>query len=550
MRFWSMGLAMASALALLAGLVGRGAAQDDAAPPRPAPVGRQILLPDGGIFAAPGKAGPAPAATIESVLGPLATSVTLGRSGAWDVSFENGRLVLTDAAQEGAVQLYTTPWSGDAGTGRSASVKVEMTASGPLRGAGLVVRVTPEDPRSRWLAWAVTPDRKAVLYRRTATSLDVLTSVELPGTAPPGGDVLQVDAKNGTLTFLADGQDAATRPPDGGPAASTVGILALGVGRYAFRDLQLAAPGSASAATAGKDGGGQPREGQAAAASLENTILDTDMAGAVLGIGVHELGHFMIGELQIPATGPEEDVADEFAAMTFIDNMKDTATRDFMIPAALGSAKLWWFMSEDRTDSQPPWYDEHAPDRARFGRLMCMLYGAEPGVFQSAVDEAGIPQRIQKRCLNDEIRRHAAWVTLLRSHRRRDISPLIPGDLDPKTPGHTVRLFYGTTKIDSIRDFAARLKSSQLFDKIADGLARLYVLPRDTRIVFRDCGSENSFYDPFNGSVTMCYELMAFALDTLRRHRSETRFGESSRPGRGVSQGAGPASRTGAFGSP
>jgi hypothetical protein len=50
----------------------------------------------------------------------------------------------------------------------------------------------------------------------------------------------------------------------------------------------------------------------------------------------------------------------------------------------------------------------------------------------------------------------------------------------------------------------------------------LYALPRDAKLVFRDCGTVNCWYNPADGSVTMCYEMIEFAIKLMQKYEGAT----------------------------
>ena len=162
-------------------------------------------------------------------------------------------------------------------------------------------------------------------------------------------------------------------------------------------------------------------------------------------ITFHEYGHFMAGELKLPVTGPEEDMADEFAAMTWIEVLKKHPE---MAPLALGGAKFWFFLAyrKGAQQSQPPWYDEHAPDARRFGAVLCMLYGAYPEYFGSVIDKLRMPDARRQSCVQQAGRRAEAWKTLLRPHRRAGVNVNFPGDLPAETKGGRITADYQPSK--------------------------------------------------------------------------------------------------------
>lgn len=482
---------------------------------------------------------PAQAQDLAPALGPLAPSVALGASGSWTVLTERGRVVLSDADDAGAVRFYSTAWQGDRSAGRSAGARVLATGMGSAA-AGLVYNV--QDGFPRWSALMVTADKSVAVYARQPSGLMEIKRVPIPGGPHADGELLQISERAGITAMFANGVEiirfnmAANNPV---PPDQPVGILAVGPGRFAFRDFafgqEVVAHGAGddrvparTGPVAGNDDRVPPpsstpastRGPTAEARRWPVPQLDplaANVLGASMGILAHEFGHFMIGELKIPATGPEEDVADEFAAMVFVDNMRDMPEAAGNM--ALSMAKFWWYTADDRGDDhQPPWFDEHAPDRARFARVMCMLYGAAPQMFEDVMQQTGIPERTRARCIDDERKRHLAWDGLLRSHRRRGVDPVMPGDLEPGTPGHRVTVEYHPPADPRYGQLMTFMQRSRMLETAADLLSKLYVLPRDTKIVVRDCNETNCFYNPQDGSVTMCYEMLAFVATQFAQH--------------------------------
>ncbi len=252
-------------------------------------------------------------------------------------------------------------------------------------------------------------------------------------------------------------------------------------------------------------------------AALADPVL-VDAVSAMVGIFAHEFGHFMVGELNLPVTGPDEDVADEFAAMSFIDTIRPDPMH--LTPMALAAARLWLYLAEDEEarHDPSPWYDEHSPDLRRFGLFVCDLYGAYPQSFAGVMEVGNIPPRRRERCVTDERHRHAAWAALLRPHRRRNADPDFPGDLPANTPGGRVSVEWRPAADPLAARLSAMLQRGGGFEAIAATISNLEVLPRDTKIIFRDCGVINAFYDTKDGSVTMCHELMGQIYKVFRRH--------------------------------
>jgi hypothetical protein len=445
---------------------------------------------------------------------------------------------LSDADDAGAIRFYSVPWQGDRGLGRSAGVRVQAAGMDGA-GAGLIYAIRDEYPR--WAALIVTPDKSVAIVARQATGLSEVKRMPIPGGPHAEGELLQISERGGVTTMLANGVEVAhfnMATNGAAPVAGPVGIVAIGPGRFSYggfafgQEVLAQAPGddrvpARSAPVAGNDDRvPAPVRGSAPATPVADgrrwqvpqlDPLAANVLGATMGIVAHEIGHFVIGELKIPATGPEEDVADEFAAMVFVDNMRDMPEQAGSM--ALSMAKVWWYSAEDHGDAQQPeWFDEHAPDRARFGRIMCMLYGASPRNFEPVMEQTGIPERTRARCIDDERKRHLAWDSLLRSHRRRGVDAVMPGDLDPATPGKRMNVVFEAPKTQAYAPLRVFLERSRMLDTAGDLMSRLYVLPRDTKLVVRECGDTNAFYNSDDGSVNLCYEMVAWVLATFAKH--------------------------------
>lgn len=58
------------------------------------------------------------------------------------------------------------------------------------------------------------------------------------------------------------------------------------------------------------------------------------------------------------------------------------------------------------------------------------------------------------------------------------------------------------------RQWQADLREAGVLENVADALNRAFVLPRDVRLAFAECGEPNAFYDPDVRRIRICYELM------------------------------------------
>jgi Putative metallopeptidase len=233
--------------------------------------------------------------------------------------------------------------------------------------------------------------------------------------------------------------------------------------------------------------------------------LTADVMGALMGVVSHEFGNFIIHEEKLPITGSADQMADEFAAMLMIANLQSApSTAAGPIDAAV---KFWADLANNPGDAKAvAWYQQHGPDKARLKALVCLLYGADPTQMTDAAKLVGLTPADQKPCAATEATQRAAWEALLTDHRRRGADPVEPGSLDPKAPGHQISVQYDSPKNPAARKFQTFFLESQVFDQLADIASMVYVLPRDTKLVLRECGEADGAYDPADGSMTVCYE--------------------------------------------
>lgn len=227
--------------------------------------------------------------------------------------------------------------------------------------------------------------------------------------------------------------------------------------------------------------------------------------GVTFGVFFHELAHAMIGELQLAATGPEEDTADEFSALA-MSQLAAGETDLMLINVATYSTLLWyyWALEKEQVGQFQPWSDEHAPDIRRFRHTFCMLYGADPALFGSLADRVGLDQGFKSRCPADYKKREAAWDAIIEP-KARNLGPDLPGHHPADTAGGRIRLQVWPTE-SYVGPFVKTLEPTMV--EFMDALSDYLVWPRDLVVEFQNCGGANAYYDPNAGAIIMCYEII------------------------------------------
>ena len=231
-----------------------------------------------------------------------------------------------------------------------------------------------------------------------------------------------------------------------------------------------------------------------------------------MGVFFHELAHAMIGELELPATGPEEDTADEFSAL-LMSTVASGEANPLIIDVATYSSLFWYYSAQGKSQArQPhPWQSEHAPDIRRFRNSFCLLYGSNPALYGSLADQVGFDQGSKARCSQDYAKKYKAWESIL--ERARNLSADQPGEHPDDAPRGRIRAVFLPT--GNAYGQAAKFLFDEGMAEVLEEFSRYLVWPRDLLVVFGHCGMANAYYDRGLGAITMCYEMIEYASQTV-----------------------------------
>src|SRR5262245_15755078 len=145
-------------------------------------------------------------------------------------------------------------------------------------------------------------------------------------------------------------------------------------------------------------------------ATIANAFEDRSyLRHLYLYVALHELGHALIDVLDLPVVGREEDAADQFAALFFIN----VAERDLGL--VMGVVMAAQFFRRADAD-QAVFWDNHSFGEARYYALLCLIYGGAP----SARDAIGrvLPPARAAQCPDEYRQVRRGWNRLLQTHRR------------------------------------------------------------------------------------------------------------------------------------
>jgi DNA-binding XRE family transcriptional regulator len=230
------------------------------------------------------------------------------------------------------------------------------------------------------------------------------------------------------------------------------------------------------------------------------------VAGNMLFVGFHELGHGVIHELGLPVLGREEDAADSFATIAMINMNTDFSNR-VLVQAARG-----WFLMDrrDRKEGEKlAFYDEHGLDKQRAYQIVCLMVGWDEDRFKELADWVKMPQARQDSCGGDYSNAQYSWNAELKPFRRA-----------PDQPKSKVDIEYGpgTGKMDV---YARTFRAIGFLETIANYAADLVVWPRPISILMQTCGESNAEWTPGGHKELLCYEMAEEFLELYRGYSDD-----------------------------
>ncbi|MFT3763104.1 MAG: DUF4344 domain-containing metallopeptidase [Pseudoxanthomonas sp.] len=127
---------------------------------------------------------------------------------------------------------------------------------------------------------------------------------------------------------------------------------------------------------------------------------------------LHETGHALIQQLDIPVTGREEDAVDQLAT-TLMLRFAGADESPGEVAANLRMASNWFLVRSTGAYNLDAYADEHALGEQRYFNLQCLLYGSDPARFAGIVAEGSLTEARARLCPAESRRVGKAWMRLL-----------------------------------------------------------------------------------------------------------------------------------------
>ncbi|WMD18083.1 DUF4344 domain-containing metallopeptidase [Achromobacter seleniivolatilans] len=487
-------------------------------------------------------------AQYEKLLGPLAGTVKQQLLQGWTAAVQDGWFTLRNSEVPGGEQTFYINAGQAPETGRITTVNVVVSSKSPKASIGVALNNTA---RKGLCLIEITAAKDTKLFclqgqnRRDIATVANVAKLD-------GSDRIKIIEVPGAARFLVNDQrigDVEDEPALG----SEIGIMAYDEGVFGVAEFDILAlkPGANQTAPQ-QQGSGLPARGGAGGTSPQPKTQpqtspqnqpqtsapasggdNTGLAGSgpyprfggdtlrIVGVYVgimrsiflHEFGHALIGELELPSTGAEEDAVDIYSALQIVEPTmypSDDKNLNTMVRDAATYAALQWYYSgkvaeKKGASATSAWQDEHTGDLKRFRNMLCIMYGGNPSVFESVAQHVGFEDRTKARCSDEFQKQNRAWRRILAPHTR--VGTWTPdGQQSATAPGAPINVVFEPSKRKIGNLFAVNL--SEAITGSIKLLEKTYVLPRPLKVVFKDCGQLNAWYSPREGSITMCYELI------------------------------------------
>lgn len=160
------------------------------------------------------------------------------------------------------------------------------------------------------------------------------------------------------------------------------------------------------------------------------------LVGALRFIMLHELGHALIAQLNLPITGREETAADEFAAvmmLQYVDQSEQLGTVENSILYASSA------LDDEKQNNMSVVADTHEMGKQRYFNLLCTIYGSDPSRYLTIVTDGDLPEWRAKSCHAYTERVMSTWGQLLTPHMGTKYQKSFDDWMDQSTHGRAAQ---------------------------------------------------------------------------------------------------------------
>ncbi|WP_152225431.1 DUF4344 domain-containing metallopeptidase [Pseudomonas sp. SCB32] len=213
---------------------------------------------------------------------------------------------------------------------------------------------------------------------------------------------------------------------------------------------------------------------------------------------MHEMGHMLIAEYNLPVLGREEDAADQIGFILLF-RLYTKLPQDEIDARLLDIADYWrleWQTPKPQAEQVLAW-DSHPLDEQRYYNLVCLLYGSDMQRLDWLPAFTGLPYERAVYCDQEfqQAIKAVNWV----HHARHTL------DIRHHSGA---RLEFETPLIDraATEPLVALLRDENRLQELVNAVFQQFRPPRPLTLRLLNCGSPDAWYDINGGEMALCYE--------------------------------------------
>lgn len=213
--------------------------------------------------------------------------------------------------------------------------------------------------------------------------------------------------------------------------------------------------------------------------------------GNALFVLMHEAGHMLISEFELPVLGREEDAVDALSTIVILES--DNTVYD----NALIDASDSWFLTgaaAGAAGADFEFWDEHSVEEQRAYAIVCMMIGHDAETFGGLDAVEDMPEERRESCVWEYQQTASSWFRLLEPHLRES----------GETP---VTITYEEVSQPDLAVYAEAFREAGMLEMAKELIADAFLLDSGIDFQMASCGEPNAFWDPAERTITYCYEL-------------------------------------------
>ena len=237
-----------------------------------------------------------------------------------------------------------------------------------------------------------------------------------------------------------------------------------------------------------------------------NRLAAEFIMGNTYFVLLHEFGHVLVRDLELPILGLEENSADTLAAVTLIkldQKYPDQEMRFVRILAMSALSNiLTWKTGIETEHSDILYWVQHGLSVQRFSRVACLIYGSNVEDYTWIPEIVGMPEERSDWCDDEFALADTAVDWVLQTYAT---------DSNPKDETRDMAAFtvsYSSPRTPKQKQMLALLRSNSVMERTAGFFFDTFSLDESLAIQVKACGMPNAWWDAEERELVFCFELL------------------------------------------